>query len=179
MPRLVADPNLWHPSAAVVCVGQSQHPGRLEWELRSGASSRSLTPARLWSISLLPKETSEGDRTGVGAPCFLRSNRRPETPARSAGRPHNLGTTYQFGASAPETSPPKNWSPDSLRGSRLSFDWIVPGLTAVSFWNALRRWIAALEGPVRFRLALGFTLARLSPNRCLAGLLCPSCLTEN
>jgi len=40
----------------------------------------------------------------------------------------------------------------------------------VCFWNAPSHLVSELEGPVRFRLALDFTLARLSPNRCLAGL---------
>jgi hypothetical protein len=190
MPTRVADPNLWHPSAAMVCVGPSQHPGRFEWERRSGASSLIDSGAPL-DYSTLTQKTDEGDRTGPGAPCFLRSLRGPAPLAASLERSHNLGTHCQFGASAPATSPPQNWSPDSLRGSRLSFEWIVPGLTEVSFWNARRRLIAALEGPVRFRLVLGFTLARLSPNRCLAGgpthaavhycgpAAVPSCPTEN
>jgi hypothetical protein len=152
MPPLVADQNPWHPSAAVVCVGQSQHPGRFEWERRSGASSLIDSGAPL-GYSTRTQKTDEGDRTGPGAACFLRSKRGPAQLAASLERIHNLGTPCNFGASAPVTSPPQNWSPDSLRGSRLSFDWIVSGLTAVSFWNALRPWIATLEGPVRSGLA--------------------------
>ena len=36
--------------------------------------------------------------------------------------------------------------------SRLHFEWRVSGFTAVCFWTVLRRWIAALEGPVGFRV---------------------------
>jgi hypothetical protein len=55
-------------------------------------------------------------------------------------------------------------------GAVFHFEWIVPGLTAVCFWTAPRRLIGGLDGHVgsgspRLRHA------RLSPNRCLAGLL--------
>ncbi len=170
MPRLVADSIPWHTSADTVCVGQSEYPGRFEWELRSGAFARLLTRARLCVIPLSPKETSEGNRTGPGAPCFLRSKGENAQPARVLERGHNLGTTAHFGASAPGPSPPQNWSPDSIRGSRLHFEWIASGLTAVCFWNAPGREIPVLEGPVWFGLAPDCSLARSSPNRCLAGL---------
>jgi hypothetical protein len=177
MPPLVADPNPWHSSAATVCVGPSQQSGRLEWELRSGASSLIDSSTPLDDPSLT-QETDQADRTGTPVPpvSFVRKSARS---ARASERPHNLGTTLPFGASAPVTSPPQNWSPDSLRGSRLSFEWIVSGLTAVCFWTAPRSSVA-LEGPVRFGFGPDFTLARLSPNRCLAGCpVDPSCLTEN
>jgi hypothetical protein len=70
----------------------------------------------------------------------------------------------------PRDKSTKNWSPDSHRGSRLHFEWIASGLTVVSFWTVPRPWIAALEGPVGFEGLRDSTLARLSPNRCLAGL---------
>ena len=57
-----------------------------------------------------------------------------------------------FGASAPEPNPLKTGAahPSTTAGeaaNRLHFEWTVSGLTAVCFWTALRRWIAALERP--------------------------------
>ncbi len=139
---------------------------------------RPLTPVHACAITLLTR-TKRTRETGTGScchPCLLRSKKEQKhsRPGAAAGCRHSLGTTFNtFGASAPVPSPQKNWSPDSLRGSRLSFEWIAAGLTAVCFWTAPGRRTAAslaLEGPVRFRLGLGSTLARLSPNRCLAGL---------
>ena len=47
----------------------------------------------------------------------------------------------------------------------------VSGFTAACFWTASRRLIVRLEGPVGFRvLGKDSSLARLSPNRWLAGL---------
>ena len=44
MPRLAADSIPWHFSAATVCVGQSEHSRRFEWELRSVATNVNLQP---------------------------------------------------------------------------------------------------------------------------------------
>ncbi len=55
--------------------------------------------------------------------------------------------------------------------SRLHIEWIANGFTAVCFWTVPRRLIAGLESPTRFSLTAGLCLTRLSPNRCLAGLL--------
>src|SRR5215471_2099499 len=78
MPRLVADQNLWHLSATMACVGQSEHPRRFEWELRSGASLAAIDSEDLLHyLRFHPKETDEGDRTGSFChPCFLRSKNR-------------------------------------------------------------------------------------------------------
>jgi hypothetical protein len=140
MPRLVADPIPWHKSAATVCVGQGEHPGRFEWELRSGACHR-LIDSRAYLDYHPPDQdqTSEGSRTGSHChPCFLRSKKgeeqRPPGAARRPTEPRN--EISHFGASAPGPSPSKNWSPDTIRGSRLRFEWIASGLTAVCFWNA-------------------------------------------
>ena len=43
-------------------------------------------------------------------------------------------------------------SADSDATAVIQFEWIVSGLTAVCFWTAPRRLIAALEGPVGLRV---------------------------
>jgi hypothetical protein len=175
MPPQVADSSHWHCSASV-CVGPGQHPGRIEWERRSGA----LLLGAWCRIGALRKKLGRGRPDWPTCPpgSFVRNN--PSALPKAPGSGHNLGTDH-FGASAPATSPPQNWSSDSLRSSRLSFAWIVPGFTEVCFWGARRRWIAALEGPVGLRVSglTDSTLARLTPNRCLAGPPGPSCSTEN
>ena len=84
---------------------------------------------------------------------------------------------HKFGASAPGASPPLTGAARTPATARetaavFHFEWIASGFTAVCFWTALRsRWagIAALEGWLRFS-SPGLRSARLSPNRCLAGL---------
>jgi hypothetical protein len=160
MPRLVADQNRWHSSATRLCVGQGEQPSRFEWELRSGAASVAIdSDEALHYQSLYPRPTDEGNRTGsLCLPCFLRSKiKRRKAVAAAARRFHSLGTNQRFWSIRPRLKSTKNWSPDSPRGSRLSFEWIASGFTVVCFWTAPavppRAGIRALEGPVRFRLA--------------------------
>jgi hypothetical protein len=146
MPRLVADQIPWHWSAALVCVGQSEQPRRLEWELRSGAV---LTPARGRIITLLTQDkTSEGDRTGSYChPCFLRFKRRGVTPAAdiTSERITILEHPPQGQVQV------KTGAPTRLGATAFHFEWIASGLTAVSFWTAPPSvGLAALEDRVRF-----------------------------
>ncbi len=136
MPRLAADPNPWHFSAALVCVGQSEHPGRFEWELRSGAAWAAIDfGAPVAYPAPEPKERTR--EAGLAQRPHLLPSFAKEQSHRSRWRQaHNLGTTDDFGASAPVTSPTKNWSLDSHRGSRLQFEWRVSGFTVVCFWTA-------------------------------------------
>ncbi len=143
MPRLVADLYPWHPSAARVCVGQSEYPGLLNGScgqvpllaaIDSGAPLLYYTP--------YPEQNGRGrQEQALFAPCLLRSKKvgthqsRATNPARAAPIASERYSLL-FGASAPVPSPHKNWSPDSPRGSRLSFEWIAAGFTAVCFWNA-------------------------------------------
>ncbi len=181
MPRLVADSIPWHTSAAIVCVGQSEQPRPLEWELRSGASLAVIDSGpTLQYHALHPRPTDEGDRTG--SDCHPVSFVRKVIGAKPDFidcPTHNLGTNQKIWSLRPRLKSAKNWSPDPDRGSRLSFEWIASGLTVVCFWTAPSHWVSGLEGPVRFRFALDSTLARLSPNRCLDGPPGPSCSTEN
>jgi hypothetical protein len=199
MPPLVADPIPWHLSAATVCVGPGEQPGRLEWELRSGAASLAIDfEGPLHYHSAYPRPTDEGDRTGsLCHPCFLRS----KISRRKAPRPPLAAGSIASERLPILEHPPqrqvrlKTGAPTRLGAAVFRFEWIVAGLTDVRFWIALvvPPWagILALEGPVRFRLALGSTLARLNPNRCLAGgptstavrrcgpAVLPSCSTVN
>src|SRR5690349_8535496 len=90
MPRLVTDQNLWRISAATVCVGRSEHPERVEWELQSGASLAAIdSEAPLYYLTLTQEKTDEGSRTGSFChPCFLRSKiRRSKAPPSPGRRP--------------------------------------------------------------------------------------------
>ena len=173
MPRLVADQIPWHSSAAILCVGQSEHPKRIEWELRSGASLAAIdSGASVQYHNFTQKKTGEGDRTSsyCHPVSFVRKSR-----AAAAHRSFQAADITSERRHILEHPPQgqvrvKTGAPTRIGATAFSFEWIASGLTAVCFWTALRRLIAALEGPVRFRLALGSTLARLSPNRCLAGL---------
>jgi len=91
MPRLAADQNLWHPSATTVCVGPSEQPRRIEWELRSGASLAAIdSGARLLYHTPYQDKTDEGDRTGSFCPpvFFVRKWREAQT----APEPQRLPT---------------------------------------------------------------------------------------
>ena len=153
MPRQVADQNHWRTSAAIVCVGQSQHPGRLEWELRPGVDFSAQIDfggsIAYWADG---QDNGRGRRKDSQASTsrFLRSKWRAKQglPELSSAIITSERINH-FGASAPVPSPTKNWSPDSHRGSRLQIEWIAAGLTAVCFWNAICPLIMWLEGPVR------------------------------
>jgi len=161
MPRLVADHNPWHFSAARFCVGQGEHPSRFEWELRPGLFSAAIDGR--WYFGLFDfcptKRTRETGPALFATPVsFVRKMGRE--PANRRRRCHSLGTNYKFGASAPGSSPQKTGAPTRIRGSRLHFEWIASGFTVVCFWivPAISLWVGyrlALEGPVRFILFLG------------------------
>ena len=152
MPPFVADPYPWHLSAAAICVGQASNPGLLNGSCGQVPLAAGLRPAGALFMACPKRRTRETGLAPVPPVSFVR---RDSPSPRSPGPRHNLGTILLFGASAPGPSPPKTGAPTPVRGSRLSFEWIVPGLTAVSFWTARRRLIAALEGPVRLRLHTG------------------------
>jgi hypothetical protein len=150
MPRRVADLYPWHSSAATSALGQASIPGALNGSCGQ-VPLGSLTPPRPWIISGLPKRrTRETGLATVPPVSFVRKSTRPTgVPERL----HNLGTTLALEPPPQRQVHRKTGAPTPVRGSRLSFEWIVPGLTVVCFWSALRRLIAALEGPVRFGLA--------------------------
>jgi len=79
----------------------------------------------------------------------------------------------RFWSIRPQGTSAKNWSlefSDERSGSRHQLEWIAQGFTAVSFWTAPWRSITGLEDRFRFWPMSGLGTARLSPNRCLAGL---------
>jgi hypothetical protein len=165
MPPLAADPNPWHLSAATFCVGPSEYPGRFEWELRSGASWAILDSVRPvhYYIPTLQKRTRETGPALFATPVSFVRNRDKQSPSPHppGRRSYNLGTTTTNLEHPPLAQVHlKTGAPTPVRDSRLSFEWIVPGFTAVCFWDALRLvppklyrgaglLIAALEGPVR------------------------------
>jgi len=180
MPRLVADQYHWHSTAATVCVGQSEHPGRLEWELRSGVLWARIDygSAMIYKAFTLQKRTREARPALLLAASFVQkvNQAKPAGPSPL----HNLGTTYL-------EHPPqcqihhKTGAPTRIGAAAFTFEWRASGLTDVCFWTAPvvppPAGILTLEGPVRFRLGPDCTLARLSPNRCLAGLLAETLLS--
>ena len=58
--------------------------------------------------------------------------------------------TNNFGDSAPTARPQKTGAPV---GSRLRFEWIADGCTALCFWTGTRRLIASLESGLWFSLS--------------------------
>jgi hypothetical protein len=85
-------------------------------------------------------------------PPLKREELIPCSESRATAPSHNR--QVNFGASAPGARPHKTGLARPARkgrrsGSRLQFEWIASGLTAVSFWTAPRRLIAGLEGQVR------------------------------
>jgi hypothetical protein len=90
--------------------------------------------------------------------------------------PHNLRSFKKLWSIRPNGKSAKNWSVrlfgnEEDECSRLQIEWIAHGFTAVCFWTVPWRLITALESLMRFSLRAGLRLTRLSPNRCLAGLL--------
>jgi hypothetical protein len=127
--------------------------------------TRPLPPIRLESALgshpcvALSSAPSRAEDTGAGA-------------FRQPLRPRHNCKVKSFWSIRPRGKSAKNWSrslPATAGpcGSRLNLEWIAPGCTAVCFWIAPRRLIAALEGRPGFSL---LPPSRLNPNRCLAGL---------
>jgi hypothetical protein len=79
---------------------------------------------------------------------FEKDRRSPK--AARALRAFIASERLNFWSIRPSAKSAKNWNPDRVRESRLSFEWRAAGLTAVCFWNAPWRWIMELEGQVRF-----------------------------
>jgi hypothetical protein len=139
-----------------VCVGPSQQSGALEWELRSGAYwlIDSTTPL---DYPTLTQETDEGDPTGRSCPRF-------PSFANPPGPPEPLSTNIPSERPYFLEHPPqgqvhrKTGAPTSFGAAAFTFEWIASGFTAVCFWTAPWRRIAAsvaLEGPLRFGLCPG------------------------
>ena len=158
MPRPVADPYSWHSSAAMVCVGPSESPGALEWDLRSGASLATLDEVRPLNYYMLTlQKTDEGDRTGSCChPGLLRSKRGgkpspPESPGAdiASERIHILEHPPQCQVHR------KTGASTRIGAAAFPFEWIAAGLTAVCFWTAPSQLVSELEGPVRFRARPG------------------------
>jgi hypothetical protein len=83
MPRLVADQNLWHLSAATVCVGQSEHPRRFEWELQSGAylpAIDSVGTLRYQAITQEKRTREAGPALFATPASFVRKLRKEQNP---------------------------------------------------------------------------------------------------
>ena len=148
------------------------------------------TPGLRWA-----REPRKGLPRGKDSADLIGSSRRRPTlrgfrpPGARAGwlgnRPrlvylanHITSERKDFGVSAPRACPQKTGAWSSAMNDRaavIQFEWIAQGFTAVSFWTAPWRSITGLEDRFRFWPMSGLGTARLSPNRCLAGLPCPSC----
>jgi len=76
----------------------------------------------------------DGSATGPGSFSWLAAESR-----------HNF-RTKKIWSLRPRGTSAKNWSPGLIGAAVITFEWIAQGFTAVSFWTALRRSIAALEG---------------------------------
>ena len=141
-------------------LGKASNLGDLNGSCGQVPSLAAIDPdAPLLYESLTQNKTDGGNRTGSFChPCFLRSKwGRSKDLGVASRRCHSLGTKT-FWSIRPRLKSTKNWSPDDIRGSRLHFEWIASGFTAVCFWTAPvvppRAGIRTLEGPVRFRLEL-------------------------
>lgn len=162
MPRLAADQNPWHLSAARFCVGQGEHPSRFEWELRPGLFSAAIDGGWYFGLSdFCPRKRTGGTGPALFATLFPSFEKWASSSNLPPGRRcHSLGTNHKFWSIRPRLKSTKNWSSDSHRSSRLHFEWIASGFTVVCFWIvlAISPWVGsrlALEGPVRFMLFPG------------------------
>jgi hypothetical protein len=137
MPPLAADPYRWHSSAAVVCVGQASNPGALNGSCGQ-VPPGSWTPPELWAILFLPKRNGRGRPDWPAGPRFPSFARQSARSGAASEPLHNLGMTLALEHPPQRQVHHKTGAPTPVRSSRLSFDWIVPGLTEVCFWSALR-----------------------------------------
>jgi hypothetical protein len=169
-PRRVADSIPWHPSAAPVCVGPSEHPGRFEWELRSGAALAAIDSGTPLRYHTLTKRNGRGKQNrALFAPLFPSFEIKEKPSCRSRGSPFIASERFKrFGASAPGPNPQKtgaahpggeaaaafNLNGQSL-GSLRCVSGPPEGLSCRSFSAKADIAPLRLEGPVRFRLLPG------------------------
>jgi hypothetical protein len=152
MPRLVADQQPWHASAAMVCVGPGEYPRALEWELRSGAANSRIDFAQwLGYQRLTPNKTGEGDRTSsfCHPVSFVRKfggEQKKTRPLSHSATDITSERANHFGTSAPGSSPPKTGTPTRIGAAAFTLNGKLLGLlTCVSGpLRTLRSWNPAL-----------------------------------
>jgi hypothetical protein len=179
MPRRVADQYSWRVQRRSSALGKARSPGDLIGTCRQLPHHCARGIDRVYRKSKLGLPTNGTRETGLASallfPSFVMTRNRRSLPHAAPQWVHHFRTN-PFGVSAPMASPAKTGATHSPatgreRGSRLHFEWIANGLTAVSFWAAPGRCIPGLEGRRGWRVK-GTTLppTRSSPNRCLAEL---------
>lgn len=174
MPPRVAEEYSWRVQRRRSALGNARSPADLIGTCRQLPHPCARGIDRVDRKSKLRLPTNGTRETGLAAALRFPSSAIGRAPAAPLRRHHFR--TNRFGVSAPMASPAKTGATHSPatgreRGSRLHFEWIANGLTAVSFWAAPGRCIPGLEGRRGWRVK-GTTLppTRSSPNRCLAGL---------
>jgi hypothetical protein len=123
MPSRVTDPTQWCLSTAGLRWARNDSVDLI------GSSGWRPSPVR-------DRRGRERDGSATGPGSFSR-------PATASG--HNF-RTKKIWSLRPRGTSAKNWSPDLIGAVVITFEWIAQGFTVVSFWTALRRLIAVLEG---------------------------------
>ena len=179
MPLLVTDQSSWRQSAADPCWA-SQESGDLigtcgQWlpqrKDKYGEKNDGFIALKLMPAGYPAKQSGTGRPERQPAlpytslqtalrlhPCRALSSAEARMSLDRAAALRNApghNRSVNFGASAPKARPQKTGlarpAGNGQRSeSRLQFEWIAPGLTAVCFWTAPRRWIAELEGRMGF-----------------------------
>ena len=158
MPLPDAEQNSWRSSAPSLRWAKPAIR-RLDWELWPGACGQLTTPPAC-GIDALAYRNERGRQDGIYAPCFLRSKKGEASARRRQCNRWPLTSPRNecFWSIRPNAKSTKNWirtlvdkrpamrQPPSFRMER-------PWVDCLSFWTAPRRPIAALEGPVGFRVS--------------------------
>src|SRR5580765_6634793 len=117
MPRLVADHNPWHLSAARFCVGRGEHPSDLNGSCGQASFGQLLTADGILAYLTSAQQNGRGRQDRLFLPPLFPSF---EKWARSRGLPTAaadaiaLERTTHFGASAPGSSPQKTGAPTRI-----------------------------------------------------------------
>ncbi len=110
--------------------------------------------------------------------------RQPAPAGFNSGYRHHFGMN-PFRSLRPTAKSAANWSRTDIVhdlgcGSRLFFDWIAGGFTAIQFLGCPEPFEFGAGKPIAVQGSkAGLRSVRSSPNRCLAGLQLRACSTEN
>ena len=185
MPRLVPDPNCWHPSAAMVCVGPSEHPRRLNGNCGQVPLELLLTSTGLCSITRLTysKRTRETGPALIATPVsFVRKMWRSQAGRNSSCQVHTSERLMIL--EHPPQCQVHQKTGASTRIGAAACHLNGESLGELSCVSGPPRILSGLDPAPGTRLRPGTASAALragplSPNRCLAGRPLSKLPTEN